>query len=260
MDRIPNKQPAGRQPTGRQLKMVGKESMHAMLDVAVSRALGADLPNLGREQVRALQERVREQFQELLSENARSVQGVSKGRFLSEMDASRQQILRKRSQAEAEMGVLERQSAMLRSLYLVGGPRDGSSADFEVQLEAQFRKMSEEAGPAVRRSSFPADLARSAAGMARAEWKSILDRYADNANDEIDQYRRRIQKLSAALTETEDALDAMSKLKEGDPGLSSIYRSVRGIDEDGAQGLQRRAILTSLFKRNKALQGYRLTS
>ena len=92
--------------------------------------------------------------------------------------------------------------------------------------------MSEQAGPAMRRASFPAELARSAAGMARDEWKSILDRYADNANDEIDQYRRRINKLSVALTETEQALDAMSKLKDGDPGLVIADIDARNRDNE----------------------------
>ena len=255
MDQIPSKPPAGRR-----LKMVGKQSMEAMLDLAVSRALGAELASLGSEQKRSLQVHVRRQFQELLRENARTVQGVSKGRFLSEMDSSRQQLLKKRATAQAEMGELERQTEMLRSLYQAGGQSDATGAAFEAALEAQFREMSEAAGPAIRRADFPGELARSAAKLARAEWKQTLDSHAENADVEIDQYRRRIEKLSAALLETEQALEAMAKLKEGDPGMASIYRSVRGLQDDGAIGLQKRALLAALFKNNKSLQGYRLSS
>lgn len=231
-----------------------------MLDLAVSRALGAELSPMGREQKRSLQGHVRHQFQELLRENARTVQGVSKGRFLAEMDSSRQQLLRKRATAQAEMGELERQTAMLDRLYRGGGQTDATGAAFEAQLEEQFRRMSEAAGPAMRRASFPGELARCAAEMARAQWKQTLDAHAQSANVQIDQYRRRIEKLSAALLETEQALEAMAKLKEGDPGMASIYRSVRGLQEDAALGLQKRALLTALFKSNRSLQGYRLSS
>jgi len=42
--------------------------------------------------------------------------------------------------------------------------------------------------------------------------------------------------------------------------MASIYRSVRGLQDDGAIGLQKRALLAALFKNNKSLQGYRLSS
>jgi len=256
MDQIPAKPPAARR-----LKMVGRESMDAMLDIAVSRALGEELAGLGQERLRSMQDRVRQQFRALLRENARTVQGVTKGRFLAEMDSSRKALLKKRAEAEAEMGELQRQTAMLRDLYLVRDTEDSAQAAFEHDLEARFRAMGNAAGPAMRRESYSGELAHAAADLARAEWKRILDSFADNANDEIDQYKRRIDKLSAALEETEQALDAMAKLNEGDPGMASIYRNVRGLrEDDGAFALQRRAMLQAMFKRNRELQGYRISS
>jgi Asp-tRNA(Asn)/Glu-tRNA(Gln) amidotransferase A subunit family amidase len=241
--------------------MVGKQSMEAMLDLAVSRALEAEMGDLGREKKRALQQKVRAQFKELLGQNARTVKGVSKGRFLTEMDSARQEILKRRNQAEAEMGELERRAAMLNSLQSAGPMEAARSAAFEARLERRFRELESASSKDSSDMYFLAELANTAAGMARDEWDSMLVECAASATQEIDNYRRRIAKLSSALEETEEALDDMSKLAEGDPGVASIYRRVRGLqDEEGPVVVLKRRLLTEIFKSNVELQDLKQSS
>ncbi len=64
---------------------------------------------------------------------------------------------------------------------------------------------------------------------------------------------RRIAKLARELEQAEGRILKLSKLKAGDPGVESIYRSVQGLDDGDEQFERKREMLETVFISNRQL-------
>lgn len=73
-------------------------------------------------------------------------------------------------------------------------------------------------------------------------------------SEEVDVFEKRIAKLNKALRDTEDALQRMSKLKAGDPGIASIYAEVQGLSSMDAFYARKKEVLELIFKENLKIQ------
>lgn len=71
---------------------------------------------------------------------------------------------------------------------------------------------------------------------------------------EVAQLERRIAKLSMLLGESEEALRRVKAAKAIDPGVSSIYDSVQGLDEGDDSFEQKSTLMKSIFEANMALR------
>ena len=71
------------------MRMLGKDSLIAILEVAVSSALRSRLPAAQPATIEAVQRLVREEFQQLIKNKGRSVRGVKKSQFLREIEKAR---------------------------------------------------------------------------------------------------------------------------------------------------------------------------
>lgn len=72
---------------------------------------------------------------------------------------------------------------------------------------------------------------------------------------EVDLLRRRLTKLSDSLEMTEDELRRVMKMKSIDPGVASIYRTVQGLDMEGADHELKKEMMSAIFAANLELQG-----
>lgn len=75
-----------------------------------------------------------------------------------------------------------------------------------------------------------------------------------DARPEVELLERRIAKLVAQLTETEEKLVRISRMKDVDPGLASIYREAQGIDAADRARAHKTALLEKIFVANQELQ------
>ena len=71
---------------------------------------------------------------------------------------------------------------------------------------------------------------------------------------EVDLLQRRINKLTTSLSETEKRMQQLAALKNIDPGISSIYREVQGLDSGDGHFKKKSALMSDIFKANLALQ------
>jgi diguanylate cyclase (GGDEF)-like protein len=73
-------------------------------------------------------------------------------------------------------------------------------------------------------------------------------------NRQIDTLERRVRKLASMLEMTEAELARVAALKDVDPGISSIYRSVQGLNGAEKDFELRKALMQEIFKANLELK------
>ena len=71
---------------------------------------------------------------------------------------------------------------------------------------------------------------------------------------EVDILQRRIKKLSATLTATEQQLARASVEQNVEAGISSIYREVQGLDVSDQHSGRKRELMADIFRANLEMQ------
>jgi GGDEF domain-containing protein len=71
---------------------------------------------------------------------------------------------------------------------------------------------------------------------------------------QTDQLEKRIAKLTSILGVTEEELRRVMAMKNIDPGVASIFRTVQGLSAEDAQAETKKALMSEIFKQNKAFQ------
>lgn len=71
---------------------------------------------------------------------------------------------------------------------------------------------------------------------------------------EIDLLQRRISKLTQSLETTEQRLTQVSAMKDVEEGLSSIYREVQGLRDEGQRAEKKKELMAGIFAANLQLQ------
>ena len=235
-------------------------SLGKVLDLAVSRALRRHMPSYDARAVADVQQIARYEFGRLVRANSRSVRGIPKHRFMRELEHSRDGILLARDRARSELDELRHMASLLRNLRAADerALREESDARAERHRQELDRHFAELLERAQRGELSPArlraDLVRTATRLAQEEWERSIGFRLKDYGVEVDRYERRITKLAKSLERTEGALQALAKLKEGDPGIASIFRTVQGLTQDVEHVDLKRAILTELFEANVVLQ------
>ena len=73
-------------------------------------------------------------------------------------------------------------------------------------------------------------------------------------NEEVDRLERRVRKLASMLDLTEAELKRLAAMKDVDPGLASIYRSVQGLGGHEKDYEVRKQLMHEIFKANIELK------
>jgi len=82
----------------------------------------------------------------------------------------------------------------------------------------------------------------------------VMKRAEERHRSEIDLYERRLQKLTQALSATEEELRRIANLKAIDPGVASAYRTVQGLDQSENQYSTKLSLLAKLLQANLELR------
>jgi hypothetical protein len=244
---------------GRPLKIIGREPLSSSIDAAVERALARHLKGLSPERQKAIRDSVRSEFLRLIRRNGRRIRGMSRSAFLLELSRARNRTLLARDAAREELLSLlqdldraKRDRAKDRKLITLDELAAVDLSDMTADVGELFeRAKSGELSMEELREAVLARTARAAKEEIEKSVRHLSEAYARK----VDQFERRIQKLTLSLEATEQALAEMSRLKNVDPGVSSIYRVVQGLKVEDPLWQAKEEMLAQLFEANLVLQG-----
>jgi predicted nucleic acid-binding Zn-ribbon protein len=209
----------------------------------------------------SIREGARAEFLRLLSENGRRVRGVTKSRFLLELERSRSQVLEMRDRARAELDELQEKAAFLRGIRDIDQEAlVRQERDFAETHEREFRRRMQKLFALAARGEIDwKDLEGLVVALttqaAQEERERTYLARRDEYDRHVDQYERRIKKLNGSLQRTEQALNRLSRLKNvDDDGIASIYRTVQGLQESEDNIPLKKTMMQHIFEANLSLQ------
>lgn len=223
-----------------QVSVLGLDRITALIEAAVHKSLKAQLIGIERE---AVADATKAEFLRLLRTNED---------LQRQKTASEQQ--RERAEEEVDQlrrELLQQQQALARRLAPEAEGRQYAAQDAAIaaRVAEAVRESAAAEGPGLeqRLIEIVMDVIAEERRAAEAARAAVRDR-------EVDQLQRRIRKLTENLTATEQRLRQFAAADAVDPGISSIYRTVQGIDPGDAQVGRKKELMTEIFRANLQLQ------
>lgn len=90
--------------------------------------------------------------------------------------------------------------------------------------------------------------------LAKERQQAMGAESSEERNEYVDKLERRISKLNDQLGLTEEELRRVMAMKNIDPGLSSIYRTVQGLSPDDGQKDLKKEMMKQIFDANVEMQ------
>lgn len=245
----------------RKLKIIGRQPLETAIDIAVSRALHRHLADLDRGRREAIRDTARTELLELLRQNGRRVRATSKSQFMDQLEASRNEILAARNAASSELQELQRQLDVYHKMQAAddevrrshaGEMLAQANAELGAELARLFRQFEEGRLDA---RGLQREIMALTARVTRHGWDEAFDERSKEYDGKVDLLERRVAKLNQSLEQSERALQELSRSKNVDAGIASIYRTVQGLSHTEAHWKVKEALLEKLFEANLALQG-----
>jgi len=209
----------------RVLRSVGMSEVSRLIEIAVNRTLMERTSGVSSDEMKQLVSEAQDTMGHLL-------------RSKQELAASRHELLERRRELQKDLADLKsgRQA----------GPKPGRHPHDEQLFQHQLRiELTEMLGERAARA-----VAMRAAHVLRRT--RIED--SDGRDERIMHLERRITKLVTSLEHAEDAIARISKMKDVDLGVASLYRVVQGLsDKDGGFEAKEK-MMTSIFEANVKLQ------
>lgn len=228
-----------------QVNMVSMDRIVALIDEAVHRAVRHHLIGTEREQVI---DATKEEFLRLMRSNealeneANELRKVQ-GRAQDELDMLRRELGQAQQMLEAKLA-----AAAVPAQARI----EGENAELANRFLETFATLQDAAG---------GDMSRLRDGaltilldFVETERKRTIAATEAARDREIDLLQRRVSKLNISLEQSEKRMAEIAALKNVDPGISSIYREVQGLDHGDQLFKKKSALMTDIFKANLALQ------
>jgi len=226
-----------------QVSVLGLDRITALIEAAVHRSLKAQLVGVERA---AVADATKAEFLRLLRTNEdlqrqKTASEQLRERAEEEIDQLRRELLQQQQalqqrlapgevaaanrHGQEDAAIVAKVAAVVRSLDAGTGSQAIEQRLIELVMDV------------VAGERHAADAARAAAG----------DR-------EVDQLQRRIKKLTENLGATEQRLQQLAAAGAIDAGISSIYRTVQGLDAAAAQVDRKKELMAAIFQANLELQ------
>lgn len=243
----------------RRMNLVGGSELAASIDQAVAQALARHLPDVSPEAAREVARSTRGALLLLLKSRSKKVRGLPKAHFLKEVEASKRKIVAEREAARRELEALleelgqkhvefrESRETLVRETF-----DKGVIQDQELSQIIYNALGGPDATPEMRK------LQRQLTGMVleslQRERQRAVDEKTTEHSDELRRYELRIAKLTKSLELTEEELKRIAAMKNVDPGVASIYRTIQGLNADDEHAESKKEMLAGIFQANLALQ------
>ena len=243
----------------RRLNLVNQAHLLRSIEEAVRRGLTDRLDGVDDETLARITSTTQAELLTLLKAGAQTVRGLSKEKFLEEAERDRQRIVAEREQASEDLQALleqvdARRGEMLRAREEL---EEESRRNGDAQDEALMRRVEtlfEEGDCAVEAADLREQVTALLLGSVRSERDKVVAAQMSEHRQSVDNFERRITKLTRSLEVTEDELRRMAERKEVDPGVASVFRTVQGLNA-GEDDLEAKTeMMASIFDANMALQ------
>lgn len=247
-----------RRARAREMNLVQGGLLTRALDGALRETLREQFGELPEERLAALSAGVRKRLVVTLKAGSKRVRGLPKAHFLREVVEDRRRIEAQKEAARAELEKLLVQLGQKRAEYqerraqLVRESFDhGLEQDQEV-TELIHRAFGEALTPEQRETR---DRVTSLVleSLARERQRALEEKTAQH-REEVRRFELRLAKLSQSLEVTEEELRRIAAMKNIDPGIASIYRTVQGLSPDDENAEAKREMLAGIFEANLKLQ------
>ncbi len=228
-----------------QVNVVSLDRIVVLIEEAVHRSLRQHL--LGAERDRVV-DATKEEFLRLMRSNEQLESEASElrrtqVRAQEEIDHLRRELADSSQQLDAKLA----QAAFSTQAQVVG-ENEALAARFS-ELFASLSEGGDIDPQALRDGAFAILLQ-----FADAERREALMAKEAARDRDVELLQRRIAKLSTTLEESEQRMAKLAALKNVDPGISSIYREVQGLDPAAELFQKKSALMADIFKANLALQ------
>ena len=228
-----------------QVNVVSLDRIVVLIEEAVHRSLRQHL--LGAERDRVV-DATKEEFLRLMRSNEQLESEASElrrtqVRATEEIDQLRRDLSESSQQLDAKLA-----QASFLSQAQVAGENEALAARFQ----ELFARLSEAGNvdPAALRDGALAILMQFADSERR---EALMAKEAARDRD-VELLQRRIAKLSTTLEQSEQRMARLAALKNVDPGISSVFREVQGLDPAVELFEKKTALMADIFRANLALQ------
>ena len=245
---------------GKKLNLVDNGVLGHSIGEAVLRALAEHAPELDQDVGQAIAGDSRTFLVELLKGRARSIRGLPEKAFLKKVQASRDKIVQEREAAQAQLVELLRELEGKRGDLSVKEQMlaTESAAASEIQnkivaeqIQEVFRQCGGDLGDVEGLQKKVTQL--TLASLAGERQKTIDAQVSEHQRD-VDNFERRIAKLTESLAMTEEEMRRVASAKGIEIGVASIYRSVQGLGGDDANFEKKKELMSDIFQSNLDLK------
>lgn len=246
------------QRQARKLSLIGNEQLAGAIGAAVRAGLSQHFL-FEETQLRAAVTSIGQELLQRLKASSRAVRGLPKQAFLKEVEADKRRIEKQRERARQELESLLKQLHERRLEF--GKAEQELLREAERNAKAQDRDLSariaelfsglDASGDA---ASIQAQITALAVQKLQEERDKALEKQMTEHRQEVQNFERRISKLTHSLELTEDELRRIAAAKNIDIGVGSIYRTVQGLSNADVDYETKKELMTSIFMANLELQ------
>lgn len=242
--------------SGRNLNYIGEAKLMAVLAASVRHAVKRTFASYRDDDLVKVAGLAQRGFLHLLKNNGKAVRGLPVSDFVKEVQAERNRILRQREHARLELERLTRELDSRRSAMKVEREefiqqREADGAELDERLVQEILSLFDGRGDV-------ADLREAVTRIAlrtvqEERDKAVKDKLEEH-DREVENYQRRISKLTDSLSRTEEEIKRLASMKDVESGVSSLYRTVQGLSAGDEGFEQKKEMMAAIFEANLALQ------
>ena len=240
------------------MNLVGNAQLGSAIAEAVREGLSEQFV-FEEEQLRAAVETIGRGLFLRLKSQSKSVRGLPKQAFLREVEEDKRKIVAESERARKELEQLlselqERSSEVGRmQANLVRESRE--SAIVEDRAIADYiAKLFEGCQTPEDYERVREQVTSLTLGSLQEERDKSIEAQLAESRKEVEQYKRRISKLTNSLELTEEELKRIAAAKNIDLGVQSIYRTVQGLSSGDDDYETKKELMSSIFQANLDLQ------
>jgi hypothetical protein len=242
----------------KKLNLVGNAQLGSAIAEAVRQGLEKHFL-FEEEQLKAAVDTIGRVLFQQLKAQSKAVRGLPKKAFLREVEEDKRKIVEQGERARKEL------DGLLQQLQDRNGEVTRMQADLvresQENAEVEDRAIAGHIAQLFEGCKTPEDYERireqitllTLDSLQGERDKSIEAQLAEQKR-EVEQYKRRISKLTNSLELTEEELKRIAAAKSIDLGVQSIYRTVQGLGSDDDDYETKKELMSCIFQANLDLQ------
>ncbi len=244
---------------GKRLNLVGQAHLIKSIEAAARASVTTHLLGIDEEVLNRIATSTREELVRQLRAGSKAVRGMPKTAFLREVQEEKRQIEEQREQARrdlegllSQLGERQQQNKLIEDELVAESLIAGAQQDHDLVQRVSDLFGDAEGDEAL--AGIQDQVTRLLLSTMQTERDKLVDAQMADHRSEINNFERRIVKLTQSLELTEDELKRIAQSKGIEHGVSSIYREVQGLSEEDAAFETKKELMSSIFQSNIQLR------